>query len=77
LAGVGQSPPVPVVRLDHVRVGATDAGPLEVSVFDLPPFFACDGLLGLNFLRHFRVTLEFDSRTLVLCRAAARLPGSR
>lgn len=66
LVGVGQSPPVPVVRLDQVQVGTSAAAGLEASVFDLPAWLGADGLLGLNFLRHFRVTFEFDTRTLVL-----------
>lgn len=72
LAGVGQSPPVPVVRLDLVQVGASVAAGLEASIYDLPPAIAADGLLGLNFLRRFRVTFEFDSRTLVLREPPAR-----
>ena len=66
LAGVGQSPPVPVVRLDRVRVGASTVLGLEASVYDLPPVIRADGLLGLNFLRRFRVTFAFDSGALIL-----------
>lgn len=66
LAGVGQSPPVPVVRLDRLRVGASVVSGLEASVYDLPPFFRADGLLGLNFLRRFRVTFAFDTGELIL-----------
>jgi predicted aspartyl protease len=55
-----------VVRLDRVQVGASLVTGLEASVHDLPAFFRADGLLGLNFLRRFRVTFEFDTRTLVL-----------
>jgi predicted aspartyl protease len=66
LAGVGQSPPVPVVRLERVRVGASAVAGLEASVFDLPPVIRADGLLGLDFLSRFRVTFEFDTRLLVL-----------
>jgi len=66
LVGVGQSPPVPVVRLDRLRVGASSVVGLEVSVFDLPALLAADGLLGLDFLRRFRVTFEFRSAALVL-----------
>jgi clan AA aspartic protease (TIGR02281 family) len=66
LVGVGQTLPVPVVRLNHVQVGSSVATNLVASVYDLPPLFRADGLLGLNFLRRFRTTLEFDTHTLVL-----------
>lgn len=66
LVGVGRSPPVPVVRLDRVQVGASTLSRVEASVFDLPPFFRADGLLGLNFLRRFRVTFAFDAGILIL-----------
>jgi predicted aspartyl protease len=66
LVGVGQSPPVPVVRLDRLRVGGSSVAGLAVCVYDLPPLLAADGLLGLDFLRRFRVTFEFDSEVLVL-----------
>ena len=66
LAGVGRTPPVPVVRLQEVRVGSSRAPNLIASVFDLPPLLRADGLIGLNFLQRFRVTFEFDRRTLVL-----------
>ena len=72
LIGVGQSPPVPVVRLDRLRVGASTVVGLEVSVYDLPPIISSDGLLGLDFLRRFRVTFAFDSGVLIL-----REPGQR
>lgn len=66
LAGIGQSAPMPVVRLDRMQVGASSVANVLASVFDLPPLFRADGLLGLNYLQRFRVTLEFDTRTLVL-----------
>jgi clan AA aspartic protease (TIGR02281 family) len=66
LAGVGRSPPVPVVRLDRLRVGASMVAGVEASVYDLSPIIGADGLLGLNFLRRFRATFEFDSQVLVL-----------
>src|SRR5262245_33522349 len=72
LVRVGQSPPVPVVRLDRLRVGAsTIVGP-EVSVYDLPPIIVSDGLLGLDFLLRFPVTFDFVSGVLIL-----REPSSR
>src|SRR5438552_3902975 len=53
-------------RSDRVQVGSSEATGLEASVYDLPAVIGADGLLGLNFLRRFRVTFEFDTRTLVL-----------
>jgi predicted aspartyl protease len=66
LIGVGQSPLVPVFRLDRLRVGASVVLGLEVPVYDLPPIISADGLLGLDFLRRFRVTFDFDSGVLIL-----------
>jgi predicted aspartyl protease len=66
LVGIGRSPPVPVVRLDRLRVGASTVRSLEVFVYDLPLLLATDGLLGLDFLRRFRVTFDFDSGVLIL-----------
>ena len=66
LVGVGQSPPVPVVRLDRLRVGASTVTGLEVFVYDLPALLTADGLIGLDFLRRFRVTFDFDAGALIL-----------
>lgn len=74
LAGVGRSGPARVVPLQSVRVGASTAASLEAIVFDLPPLFRVDGVIGLSFLRRFRVTIEFDTRTLVLRPPPARHP---
>ncbi|MGH7774619.1 MAG: retropepsin-like aspartic protease family protein [Candidatus Binatia bacterium] len=63
-----QTPPAPVVRLDSVQLGGIRLRDLEASVFDLPSALRADGLLGLNFLRRFRVTFEFDRSTLILRR---------
>ena len=66
LVGVGQSPPVPVVRLDRLRVGVSIVLGLHVSIYDLHPLLGADGLLGLDFLRRFRVTFDFDNGVLIL-----------
>ena len=66
LVGVGQTRPLPVIRLNAVQVGGSAVANLEASVLDLPPVFQADGLIGLPFLRRFRVTIEFDTRSLVL-----------
>jgi clan AA aspartic protease (TIGR02281 family) len=74
LVGVGQSAPAPVVRLDTIRVGASVVRGLDAAVFDLPANVGVDGVLGLSFLDRFRVTFEFDTRTLVLRAPPARPP---
>ncbi|MGH2350390.1 MAG: hypothetical protein ACRDJN_02095 [Chloroflexota bacterium] len=60
------------MELHRVQVGASVAARLVASVYDLPAAIGTDGLLGLNFLRLFRVTFEFDTRTLVLREPPAR-----
>lgn len=72
LVGIGQSPPLPVVRLDWVQVGTGVVRSVEASVFQLPPAIQADGLLGLNFLRRFRVTFDFAARVLILREPPAR-----
>ncbi|MDA8065920.1 MAG: hypothetical protein M0031_10555 [Thermaerobacter sp.] len=62
----GQSQRVPVVDPGRVVIGSLVAPLSEVVVTDLPAVFRADGLLGLDALQHFRVTLEFDTRYLVL-----------
>lgn len=56
----------PVVRLDHVSVGACEISDLEALVLGFPEELRIDGILGVNFLEHLRPTFEFDTATLVL-----------
>jgi clan AA aspartic protease (TIGR02281 family) len=76
LAGVGQSLPVPVVRLDRVQVGSSVVQGLEASVFDMSPAIRAEGLLGLNFLRRFRVTFAFDAGVVILRDPPPRRAGA-
>jgi hypothetical protein len=62
----GQSQRVPVVDPGRVVIGSLVLPLSEVVVTDLLAVFRADGLLGLDALQHFRVTLEFDTRYLVL-----------
>jgi predicted aspartyl protease len=74
LVGVGRTAPMPVVAIRRIQVGASTVANLEVTAYDLPPLFGVDGILGVDFLHRFRVTLEFDTRTLVLRPPPARRP---
>lgn len=59
-----------LVRLDSLRVGAAIARDLTACAIDLSNVHAVSpevhGLLGLNFLRNFRVTLDFQRKVLRL-----------
>ncbi len=68
--GIGGAGAVRLVRVDSLRVGAAEAFDLPACVLDLAQIRALGievhGLLGLNFLRSFRVTLDFGRSVLLL-----------
>lgn len=61
-----------LVEIDSLSVGGARAEGLTGCTLDLEQFRALGldarGLLGLNFLREFRVTLDFDAGRLTLAR---------
>jgi clan AA aspartic protease (TIGR02281 family) len=59
----------PIYRLDALSVGDWQVSDLEVGVLDLGDP-GIDGLLGMNFLRHFRFFLDQDKAQLRLSPAA-------
>jgi predicted aspartyl protease len=69
-AGAGGAGRMELVALDSVRVGAARAAGLTGCSLDLRHTvdvgLEIDGLLGLNFLRAFRVTLDFEREILRL-----------
>ncbi|MDM8531017.1 retropepsin-like aspartic protease [Anaerolineales bacterium HSG25] len=56
----------PLFYIDALQVGGWQVKQIEVIVLSLPTNIHVDGLLGVNFLRRFRTTFEFDQATLVL-----------
>jgi predicted aspartyl protease len=68
--GVGGAGRVAVARLDSVRIGPARASGLTACVLDLRQLEAVGapvhGLVGLNFMRAFRVELDFQRNVLVL-----------
>lgn len=59
------------VKIDKLEVGDTaSASELVACKLDLsrmqPPGFGIKGLIGLNFLKNYRVTINFESNTLRL-----------
>lgn len=67
VAGIGE---IRVVTLDSLRVGGAAMRELRACVLDLAHArqvgVEIDGLLGLNFLRAYRVGIDFDRRVLTL-----------
>ncbi len=70
--GVGGAGRLRLVALDSLRLGEAVAEELTACVLDLAHFqipgMDVHGLVGLNFLRAFRVMLDFDRNVLSLTR---------
>lgn len=69
-AGIGSSGRLRLVRFDSLRVSGASATELPGCAVDLTQIrelgLDAHGLLGLNFLKSFRVTLDFDRSVLTL-----------
>lgn len=70
-AGVGGSGRVALVQVDSIRVGSSTVTNLTACVLDLRHLRdlgagGVNGLLGLNFLSTFHVTLDFEQRLMTL-----------
>lgn len=70
-AGVGGSGHVALVQVDSIRVGSSSVTNLTACVLDLRHLHdlgagGVNGLLGLNFLSTFHVTLDFEQRLMTL-----------
>jgi len=49
----------PIITLNSISVSDKRARNIKVVVHDLPPKSYVDGLLGLSFLRNFKISLDF------------------
>lgn len=69
-AGIGGSGRLRLYRVDSLRVGGARLEDLSVCSLDLSHIAALDrdvkGLLGLNVLRNFRVTIDFERNVVRL-----------
>ena len=57
---------VPAARLVSLRVGEAEVNDLVVSIHDFSPDPRVEGLLGMDFLKHFHVSLDARRKLLVL-----------
>jgi clan AA aspartic protease (TIGR02281 family) len=58
----------PVITIQELRVGGFRIVKVAAVVLDFPQELRIDGILGMNVLRRFRLTIEADTGTLVLRR---------
>ncbi len=54
----------PLITIDKVTVLGKDADNVDCVVHDLPEMSKVDGLLGLSFLKRFRVSIDFRNGRL-------------
>src|SRR5262249_14008773 len=63
----GKTLEVPFVRLRTLQVGAAVVEDIQIGVYDIAPHLAeVSGILGTDFLRHFRTSLDPGARNLTL-----------
>ncbi len=67
IASIGKQPiSASTLRIENFAVGGMIQKKVLVSVVDFPEGFRLDGLLGMNFLGKYRITIETDTATLIL-----------
>ena len=63
----GSSITMPLVRAQSLTIGSLSVKDLEVGVYDaLPHLSGVEGLLGADFLSHFKLSVDQDSKQLTL-----------
>ncbi len=68
----GQVFQAPQATIRALRIGGLHLTAVTALVLDFPSILKIDGVLGMNILRQFHMTLEPDTATLVLRRLAVR-----
>jgi predicted aspartyl protease len=57
---------VPTLKVDNLVVGSMMRRNLLISIVDFPMGFQFDGVLGMDFMGKYRLTIETDTNTLIL-----------
>lgn len=57
---------VPLITIAELSIGSFRMADVKAVVLDFPPELKLDGVLGMNVLTQFRMTIEVDTRMLVL-----------
>jgi len=64
--GIGGPVTVSTATIDSVRIGDADVKNMRVSIHDLPFNMFEEGLLGMDFLGRFQMSLDMEKRVLIL-----------
>ena len=56
----------PILTINRLDVLGHSVNNLDITCLDLPNQLQIDGLLGLNFLRHFKLYINFSKGVLVI-----------
>lgn len=57
---------VPLITIAELSLGGFRMANIDAIVLEFSRVLKLDGVLGMNVLRRFRMTIEIDTRTLVL-----------
>jgi len=65
-SGIGGTVSAQIARVDSIKVGDAEVSGMTVSIHDVSRFPQFDGLLGMDFLGRFQVSVDAAKRLLVL-----------
>ena len=68
LATAGGQIKAPVFRIGSLKLGPEVVSNIAVGGIDIPGLGAIDGLLGMDFLNHFRFTIDQEDQVMLLTR---------
>ena len=66
--GIGGTVNAAIARVDSIKVGDAEVGGMQVSIHDISRFPRLQGLLGMDFLGRFNVSVDSAKKLLVLRR---------
>jgi predicted aspartyl protease len=65
-SGIGGTVSAPIARVESIKVGDAEISGMAVSVHDVSRFPHFEGLLGMDFLGRFQVSVDAAKKLLVL-----------
>ena len=66
ISGIGGTISAQIARVDSIKVGDAEVGAMAVAIHDLSRFPRSEGLLGMDFLSRFHLSVDSAKQLLVL-----------